>query len=268
MIGKTWATVFLVCYDDSARPPAGPPPITSTSTEPLTLRSTDGARFAAFRATPTDNASGIGVLLLPDNRGLRAFYDQLAVRFAEHGHTTVAIDYFGRSDGVARDRPDDFPVLPHLGRLRRNCLYADFATGIAALRDAGCAAVITVGFCLGGRFAFLTADPAFGLAGAIGCCGAPDTIGNAPGPIQRAPELAAPILGLFGGADDGIPQETVARFDSALTEAAVPHDIVTYPGAPHGFFDQALAEQHADACADVWRRFLGFIDTRAAELAG
>lgn len=206
------------------------------------------------------------MLLLPDNLGLRAFYDQLATRFAEHGHTTVAVDYFGRSDGVARDRPADFPVLPHLGQLRRNSLYMDFATGIAALRTAGCAAVVAVGFCLGGRFAFLTADPAFGLAGTVGCYGAPDVIGGAPGPIQRAPELAAPILGLFGGADDGIPPDTVARFDDALTDAGVRHDIVTYPGAPHGFFDQSLAEQHADACADVWRRFLGFINTRAAEL--
>jgi carboxymethylenebutenolidase len=258
-----------VCYDDSARPPIGPAPTTAIRTEALVLRSVDGNRFAAFRAEPADSsaASGIGVLLLPDNRGLRPFFDQLAVRFAEYGHTAVAIDYFGRSAGVGRDRPAAFPVLAHLTRLRRNGLYADFAAGIAALRTrSGCRAVVSVGFCMGGRFAFLTADPSFGLAGTIGCYGAPDELRGAPGPIQRAPELTAPVLGLFGGADDGIPPATVARFDEALTTAGVEHEIVIYPDAPHGFFDQNLGDRYAGACADVWRRFLGFLDARAAEL--
>lgn len=249
-----------MCYDDSARPPIGRIARTEAATESLVRTSVDGARFAAFRARPADpgKATGIGVLLLPDNRGLRAFYDQLAVRLAEQGHTTLAIDYFGRSDGIGRDRPADFPVLPHLAKLTRNGLYADFAAGIGTLR-ADCASVVSLGFCVGGRFAFQTADPAFGLAGAIGLYGAPGPIRNAPGPIQRARELAAPILGLFGGADEGIPPETVAEFDTALIDAGVRHEIVTYPGAPHGFFDQSLADQHADACADVWRRVLGFL---------
>jgi carboxymethylenebutenolidase len=232
----------------------------------LTLRAVDGARFAAFAAEPEEAASGVGVLLLPDNLGLRPFYDELAVRFAAQGHACVAVDYFGRSDGVSWDRTADFPVLAHLARLRRNTLYADFAAGVAELRARGCRAVVSVGFCVGGRFAFLTADPSFGLSGAIGCYGAPDVIRDAPGPIQRAPELVAPILGLFGGADDGIPPETVRRFDDALGEAGVPHEFVTYPGAPHGFFDQSLAARYPRACADTWRRLLGFLDRRAAEL--
>lgn len=252
-----------MCYDDSARPPAGPAPRSATRSDNVVLRAVDGARFAAFRAEPANDASGVGVLLLPDNLGLRVFYDELAVRFAEHGHACVAIDYFGRSAGVSRDRTVDFPVLAHLARLRRNTLFADFAAGIAHLRAMGCRAVVSVGFCVGGRFAFLTADPSFGLAGAIGCYGAPDVIRDAPGPIQRAPELAAPILGLFGGADEGIPPETVRRFDDALTAAGVEHEIVTYPGAPHGFFDESLAHEHPEACADTWRKFLGFLAARS-----
>ncbi|HEX4702006.1 MAG TPA: dienelactone hydrolase family protein [Pseudonocardiaceae bacterium] len=254
-----------MCYDDSAQPPACRAARTEARTESLVLKSVDGAKFGAFRAEPVDPAasSGVGVLLLPDNLGLRAFYDQLAVQLAEQGHTTLAIDYFGRSDGLNRDRPADFPVLPHLGKLRRNGLYADFAAGISALRRGGCRAVVSLGFCVGGRFAFLTADPAFGLAGAIGLYGAPGPIRNAPGPIQRAGELTAPILGMFGSADDGIPPQTVKEFDRALTDAGVEHEIVGYPGAPHGFFDQSLRDGYADECADVWRRMLGFLDSVA-----
>lgn len=246
-----------MCYDDQAQPPAGQAARTAVRTEALVLRSVDGAEFAAFRAEP-DIASGIGILLLPDNLGLRAFYRQFAVRLAEQGHTALAIDYYGRSDGVAGARSADFPVMAHLAKLTRNGLYADFAAGIGALRSR-CRAVVSLGCCLGGRFAFQTADPAFGLAGAIGLYGAPGPIRNAPGPIQRAGELSAPILGLFGGADEGIPPETVAEFDHALAEHGVPHEIVTYPGAPHGFFDQTLRAEFPDACADVWRRILAFL---------
>jgi carboxymethylenebutenolidase len=250
-----------VCYDDQAQPPAGQAARTAVRTEALVLRSVDGTEFAAFRAEP-DVASGIGILLLPDNLGLRAFYRQFAVRLAEQGYTALAIDYYGRSDGVAGARSADFPVMAHLAKLTRNGLYADFAAGIGALRSR-CRAMVSLGCCLGGRFAFQTADPAFGLAGAIGLYGAPGPIRHAPGPIQRAGELSAPILGLFGGADEGIPPETVAEFDHALAEHGVPHEIVTYPGAPHGFFDQTLRAQFPDACADVWRRILTFLSVVA-----
>src|SRR5215467_2359656 len=104
----------FVCYDDSARPPAGTAPRTPAGAESIALTSTDGARFAAFLARPAD-PSGVGVLLLPDNRGLRRFYNELALRLAEQGHTTIAIDYFGRSDGIDTDRPADFDVMAHLG---------------------------------------------------------------------------------------------------------------------------------------------------------
>jgi carboxymethylenebutenolidase len=251
-----------VCYDDHAQPPAGQAARTAVRTESLVLRSVDGTAFAAFRAEPDDNAAGIGILLLPDNLGLRAFYRQFAIRLAEQGHTALAIDYFGRSDGVAGERSADFPVMAHLAELTRNGLYGDFAAGIGELRSR-CRAVVSLGCCLGGRFAFLTADPAFGLAGAIGLYGAPGPIRSAPGPIQRAGELSAPILGLFGGADDGIPPSTVAEFDQALTEHGVPHEIVTYPGAPHGFFDQTRRDEFPDACADVWRRILEFLSVLA-----
>jgi carboxymethylenebutenolidase len=76
--------------------------------------------------------------------------------------------------------------------------------------------------------------------------------------------LRAPILGLFGGADEGIPPTEVARFADVLSAAGVQHEIVVYPGAPHAFFDIAYAE-HAEACADAWQRVLAFL--RAVEPA-
>src|SRR5262249_55772112 len=229
----------------------------------------DGTGFAAYRSRP-DQASGVGVLVLPDNRGLSGFYERLTVRLAEQGHTALAIDYFGRTAGTGyRDRGADFArpenVLTHLVKLTKDGLYADFDAGIDHLHngptvagDGGWRAVVSLGFCMGGRFAFLTAAPRFGLAGAIGLYGATEPVRGAPGPTQLAGELAAPILGMFGGADEGIPPSAVAAFDHTLTAAGVPHEIVTYPGAPHGFFEMEWRE-FVEAQRDAWRRILRFV---------
>jgi carboxymethylenebutenolidase len=70
--------------------------------------------------------------------------------------------------------------------------------------------------------------------------------------------MRGPVLGLYGGADEGIPQEQIDAFEQNLASAGVDHEIVIYPGAPHSFFDRRF-EEHAEACADAWRRVLGFL---------
>jgi carboxymethylenebutenolidase len=63
----------------------------------------------------------------------------------------------------------------------------------------------------------------------------------------------------MGGADAGIPAEDVAAFEEALAEAGVEHELVTYEGAPHSFFDRKQ-EEFADVSTDAWSRVLTFID--------
>src|SRR5207237_9519605 len=99
-----------------------------------------------------------------------------------------------------------------------------------------------------------------GLAGAVGFYGVPGRRRDgAPGPIVRAGEMEAPILALQAGADANITPETNATFERALAEAGVEHELVTYEGAPHSFFDRSY-EEFAEASADAWRRTLAFID--------
>ena len=71
-----------------------------------------------------------------------------------------------------------------------------------------------------------------------------------------AASIRSPVLGLFGGADAGITPEAIAAFDAALAAAGVDHRLVTYPGAPHSFFDRKAAE-FADASAAAWAETLG-----------
>ena len=70
--------------------------------------------------------------------------------------------------------------------------------------------------------------------------------------------MEAPVLALQAGADQNITADANAAFDEALTEAGVEHEIVTYDGAPHSFFDRRQ-EEFADASDDAWRRVLAFI---------
>jgi carboxymethylenebutenolidase len=117
-----------------------------------------------------------------------------------------------------------------------------------------------MGFCFGGRASFVQAGEGHGLAGVIGFYGSVVGEGRAglPAPIERVPHFECPVLGLFGGADEGISAESIAGFDEALTAAGLEHRLITYPGAPHSFFDRSAAE-HADAAQDAWRQVLEFV---------
>jgi carboxymethylenebutenolidase len=251
-----------MCHDDDSVPPIPRIAGAAVSHDDLVLEADDGNRFAAFASTP-EETTRTGVVVLPDVRGLYRFYEELALRFAERGIAAVAIDYFGRSAGIGK-RGDDFDYLEHVRQGTPEGMRADVAAAVAYLRGNGVDSVFTVGFCLGGRFSWLAAAEGHGLAGAIGFYGRPGfTTDGTPGPAQRAAELDAPILGLMGGADQGITQDDVDAFDAALTEAGVEHEIVTYPGAPHSFFDRKQ-EEFADASADAWRRVLDFIARHSA----
>ena len=247
-----------MCFDADSAPPIPPLTGAAVSHEDVVLEAVDGNRFASFAATP-EGPSRVGVVILPDVRGLYRFYEELALRFAERGYAAVAIDYFGRTAGVEK-RGDDFEYMPHVEQTRQEGVQADTAAAVAYLREAGCDSVFTVGFCFGGRNSWLAAASGHGLAGAIGFYGRPGPgRDGSPGPTQRAGEVAAPILGLMGGDDPGIPQEDVDAWAAALDAAGVEHEIVVYPGAPHSFFDRKH-EEFADASEDAWNRTLAFLE--------
>jgi carboxymethylenebutenolidase len=250
-----------MCFDHDSLPPIPPISGAAVSHEDLVLEAADGNRFAAFAASP-DEPSSVGIVILPDVRGLYRFYEELALRFAERGYRAVAFDYFGRTAGVGK-RDADFEYMPHVQQTTPQGVQQDVAATIAYLRSAeggSCRSVFTVGFCFGGRSSWLSAAAGHDLAGAIGFYGGPGPFRDGtPGPAQRAAELRAPILGLMGGADPSIPAEDIAAFDEALDAAGVEHELVTYPGAPHSFFDRKQ-EEFASESEDAWNRVLAFLE--------
>ena len=229
-----------MCFESDSAPPIPVISGAAVSHRDLVLEASDGNRLVAFAASPNE-ARGVGVVVLPDVRGLYHFYEELSLRFAERGFAAVAIDYFGRTAGLEK-RDDDFEYMPHVEQTTQTGIQSDVAAAVGYLRSSEGGqrtAIFTVGFCFGGRNSWLAAAGAHGLAGAIGFYGRPGPgRDGSPGPTARAAELAAPILALMGGDDPGIPVEDVEAFDEALDEAGVEHEVVVYPGAPHSFFDR------------------------------
>lgn len=252
-----------MCFELDSLPPIPEIAGAAVSHKDLVLRSADGTRFAAFAATP-DDPSAVGIVILPDVRGLYRFYEELALRFAERGYAAVAIDYFGRTAGIAK-RDDSFDYPEHVAKTEPASVQADVGAAVAWLRSPEGGArelIFTVGFCFGGRHSWLAAAAGHGLAGAVGFYGSTGERNGQPGPVQLAPQIEAPVLALQAGADDHITAEDNAALERALTEAGVSHEVITYEGAPHSFFDRRQTE-HQAASDDAWARVIRFVDAHS-----
>jgi carboxymethylenebutenolidase len=245
-----------MCHDHDSRPPASPRRGDVAERGVLTLTAADGTDFSAAYAAPAVPA-GAGVVLLPDVRGLHPFYVALAEEFARAGLPTVAIDWFGRTAGVAEDgvRGADFEWRPHVEAATPEGMDADIAAAIAYLRERAGAElpVVTVGFCLGGSLSWRQAGGDLDLAGCVGFYGRPSVVGDA------ATRAHLPTVMLVAGADAATPVADQLALADTMRAAGADVDAVVYEGAPHSFFDRAYGEW-ADACRDAWEHILALTD--------
>jgi carboxymethylenebutenolidase len=250
-----------MCYEPDARPPY--PPITGGAADgkDIVLTAQDGTQFAAYIAYAAQ-PDGPQILIYPDVRGLHQFYKELALRFAEVGIRALAIDYFGRTAGLT-SRDDSFEYMPHVEKMTIPTFLTDVTAALAYLRGLSKTdrPTFIVGFCRGGTLALHTGAEEFDLAGLIPFyAGLSRPVAGAKGStLEQAAKIRYPVLGLFGGADPGIPASDRDQLDKQLDTAGVAHHIIAYDGAPHSFFDRKYAE-YAVASTDAWARMLKFIN--------
>jgi carboxymethylenebutenolidase len=253
-----------MCFDHDSRPPIAPISGGALDGKRIDLAGPDGNRLVAFRVRPSA-PSGNGIVILPDVRGLHRFYEELALRFAEHGIDAVAIDWFGRTPETdARDA--SFDHMTHVAGTSWPAIASDIAVGVEALRADGIDRIFTIGFCMGGRMSFLTGTLGLDVAGVIGMYGTlagPWGEHDAPAPLDLVADIDSPVLGLFGGDDPSIPADAIAAFDAGLAAAGTDRRIVTYPDTPHSFFDRK-AEQFAAESAAAWAEILAFVESRSS----
>jgi carboxymethylenebutenolidase len=246
-----------MCHDTDSRPPA--PPRTGEVRERgvLTLTAADGTEFSAAFAAPAQTPR-VGVVILPDVRGLHPYYVALTERCAETGAVTVAIDYFGRTAGLCGEtgtRAEDFEFRSHIEQTTPETIDADIQAAIDYLRSRTepDLPVVTVGFCFGGSHSWRQSGGDLDLAGCVGFYGRPAMVGEA------ATRAHLPTVMVIAGADRATPVAEQLALAETMRAAGADVDAVVYDGAPHSFFDRAFAEWD-DACRDAWEHVLALTD--------
>ena len=253
--------------DDAPRPSA------AVSEEERTLRAGDGAALREFVAQPATGFRRGTVLIIHDIWGYTDFYKDLARRITEHGHAAVLVDFFGRQGDLPESmrapertgtKPDAMArAIQRAQQLSDERFLADMQTAVDDLQTRGASAVACWGFCMGGRLAYVSAARVSGLSGAVAYYGHLQAEAGRLSPVQLATEIRIPVLGIFGGADPGITADQIASFRDALTTEK---EIVTYPGAPHGFLRYGATEHKAaidDALQRTYRFFARVLTARA-----
>jgi carboxymethylenebutenolidase len=224
-----------------------------------------GDVLRAYAAWPDATGRRPGLVVIPDVRGLAEHYRDVARRFASEGFFALAVDLY------SREGTPDFPDMPAVFRWMRALpdtrVLADLAAAVGYLgrRDeVDPHAVGITGFCMGGQYALMAACTVPGLAACVSWYGMlryaeKDAIKPAS-PLDLAPELHCPYLGLFGEEDAIIPNADVAELRAILEREGKTHEIVTYPGAGHAFFNDTRADMYRPAAAaDAWPRAVAFL---------
>jgi carboxymethylenebutenolidase len=225
----------------------------------------DGDTLRAYAAWSADRPAMPGLVLIPDVRGLGEHYRDVARRFAAEGFFVLAVDLYSR-EGVP-DLPDMEAVFRWLRELPDDRVLGDLAAAVDHVgrrAETGGRPVGITGFCMGGQYALMAACSVPGLAACVSWYGmlryAERTDRKPASPLDLAPRLGCPYLGLFGAEDALIPQADVEALRGLLARGGKTFEIRSYAGAGHAFFnDTRLDAYRPDAAADAWPRAIGFL---------
>jgi carboxymethylenebutenolidase len=203
-----------------------------------------------------------GVVLFHEAFGVDDHIRSVASRLASEGFVVGAPSLFARLGEGAIRYSDHTHAVDLLSRLTNADILADARSAhdqLTARSDVEPSRVSALGFCFGGRCAFLAATE-LDLACAVSFYGPGIAAPGADGPLARAAGLGAPVLFVFGGLDPLIPDEARDRIAHVLGRRGKDHEIVTYPLAGHAFFNDARTDRYDGEAADhAWKRTLAFL---------
>lgn len=216
----------------------------------------------AYRAMPEKGGPFPVVLVVQEIFGVHEHIRDICRRLAKAGYLAVAPELYARQGNVSK-MPDAQEIfskvvskVPDAQVMADLDAAAEWAgkSGRGDLKRLG-----ITGFCWGGRIVWLYAAHSPRLKAGVAWYGR--LVGQANDlqpqhPIDVAPKLKAPVLGLYGGADTGIPMEAVERMRRALNDAGSPSEIVVFPDAPHGFHADYRPSYRKEAAQAGWKRML------------
>ena len=213
-----------------------------------------GRAVQGYLAYPAAAEGGLpGVLVFHEWWGLNDNIKAMANQLAAQGYVALAADFYG---GQVADKPDAARALMEKALADRPGMGQNLRQAHAYLKEQIKATRVgTIGWCFGGSVSLntglLLADQVDAVVVYYG------HVGSDPAELKP---LKAPLLGLFGGADEGIPVDSVKAFEAALKQLGKPAEIHVYDGAAHAFANPSGGNYKADAAADAWQKTLAFLE--------
>ncbi len=217
----------------------------------------------AYLARPEKKSDLPIILVAQEIFGLHEHIKDIARRFAARGYLAIAPDYFFRVGDPLTAA--DIPAIREIVAKAPDAeAMSDLDSALAFAAECGgdASRAAVVGFCWGGRMAWLYAAHNQQLRAAIPCYGRLDgerTQNQPRWPLDIAKELKVPSLGLYGGADPSIPLDQVKEMRALLLAAKAPAELIVYDDAPHAFFADYRESYRAGPAENGWSRMLDFL---------
>jgi len=228
-------------------------------TEKVELAVADGTRMAAYAARPKDGGRRAGLMVFQEAFGVNHHIRSVTERFAAEGYVAIAPELFHRTApaGFEASYTDFQAVMPHLQAVTPERAEQDIRATYDWLKSNAQVKgdeISSVGFCMGGRASFI-ANSAVRLRAAVSFYGG----GIAPGLLDRAAKLQAPMLLIWGGLDKHIPAEQRRAVTEALSAQQKVYVNVDFSRADHGFFCDERASYEPHSARQAWALTLEFL---------
>lgn len=230
------------------------------TTSTLQLNTPDG-KMETFEARPNDGGSHPAIIVLMEAFGLNGHIKDVTERVAREGYVAAAPDLYHREAERIVPYKELQKAIGLMNRLQDPKVMDDVGAVISHLKSqkvVKSGAIGVTGFCMGGRFTYLTsAHHNKDVKASVAFYGGGIPMGK-PSPLERTGEIQCPIYLFFGGKDPLIPQEHVEKINQALTDRRKAFTIKVYPEATHGFFCNDRESYHPDSAKDAWEKFKSF----------
>ena len=226
------------------------------------IPTSDGA-LPCYYARPASGTNFPIVLVNEEIFGVHEYIRDVCRRLARAGYFAVATEYYARLGDLSKMTNVQEIVSTVISKApdTRYMADADATLTWAAANKGDISRVGVMGFCRGGRQTWLIAENNPRVKAAVAFYG---PVGGNPSGIQPktatdlADQLKAPLLGLYGGQDQGIPVEAVRAAEARAKTAGKTVEIVVYPDAPHGFHADYRPNYRKEAAEDAWKRTLAW----------
>ena len=215
---------------------------------------TAATTMMGYLSRPIEGGPNPAVLIIHENRGMQPHFPDITRRYALEGYTALSVDLLSRSGGAGAFADSD-QARNALREISPDDLMADLNASVDYLQTLShvrADRIGVTGFCFGGGLTWLMSVRNSKIAAAA------PFYGPAP-PLDEAPNLKAPVLGIYAG-DDARINAGVPDLEEALKQNGKDYRFITYPGAGHAFFNDTGRRYNAEAAGAAWQEVLGWFD--------